>query len=101
MLEAEAKASAAIENKHEESRIERHSRALAAYLRELNRETSLLNLHKNMMQGQPHAQPGRYRTMGVTVGKHRPPQPQQVQGLMDGLFNYLELTKDPPPVQAA
>ena len=100
-LTLESRASAAIENEYDEDRIRRHRYALAEYLQEPNGEISLLKLHSAMMEGQPHAQPGRYRTVGVTVGRHRPPRPQQVQGLMDGLFAYMELTDDPLPVQAA
>ena len=97
----EARASAAIENEYDEDRVRRHRYALAEYLREPNEERSLLKLQSAMMDGQPHAQPGRYRTVGVTVGRHRPPRPQQVRELMDGLFTYMELTNDPLPVQAA
>lgn len=53
------------------------------------------------MHGQPRAQPGMWRTVGVHVGNYRAPESGRVPALMDMMLRYARKTADPPPVAAA
>ena len=100
MLNAmEARASANIEGEHDPARIQEHSLALGEFLQRPAGGKSLLKMHRWMMRGQPHAQPGRYRSVSVRVGQHRPPSPGLVPHLMDELWEWL--SEQPPSVPAA
>ena len=101
LLLTEATCSAAIENEHRAPRIEKHRRALASYMMSPVTTESLLRLHHRMMEGQPHAQPGRYRSVGVTVGRYQPPAPSLVPPLMEELLGYAGERGHNPIVQAA
>ena len=97
----EATSSAVIENEYQELQIEKHRRSLAAYIGKPRTEASLLELHRGMMQDKPLAQPGRYRSVGVTVGRYSPPTPALVPPLMEELFSYLQERNHDPLFQAA
>ena len=75
LLRTEAVCSAAIEDETDPNRVSLHHRALAGFLEQPLGERSLLDLHQGMMEGQPHAEPGMYRSIQVTIGRHRPPAP--------------------------
>ena len=87
LISLEARASAGIEDEYDEGRIAAHASALEKFLEGPQEETSLLRLHREMMQGQQHALPGRYRTFNVAIGYHTPPEHTRVPGLMDELFS--------------
>ena len=89
MVMEEARASANIEGEYDEDRIAAHARALGEFLRDPRGEPAMLQLHGRMMDGQAHAQPGRYRTVGVTIGGWKPPGPALVPALMAELFERL------------
>ena len=97
----EATSSAAIENEFRELQLDRHYRALGAYIKKPLTQDSLRELHQAMMTAQLHAQPGRYRTVGVIVGRYCPPAPELVPPLMEELFDYLQERNHDPLVQAA
>ena len=97
LLFLEATASSAIENVHDEQSVTLHQQGLTSFLhRPFNRD-SLLHLHHEIMTGQPHAEPGRYRTIPVTVGDYRPPLPQEVPSLMDEFFTFFPDPSDQGP----
>ena len=85
----EATASAAIENERRTPFILAHHRAVLHFMKEPLTNNYLLKLHTNMMRGQLHAQPGRYRTVGVIVGRHSPPTPAVVPSLMEEFMRYV------------
>ena len=89
LLRNEALYSAAIENENDPERIAQHHRALAEFLAKPLTPDSLLELHCSMMVGQSHAEPGRYRSVQVVIGDHRPPGLALVPSLMDELFTFL------------
>ncbi len=89
ILRTEAIHSAAIENENNPERIAQHQRALAEFLATPLTPNSLLELHRSMMAGQSHADPGRYRSIQVIIGEYRPPRPALVPSLMDELFTFL------------
>ena len=89
LLRTEALYSAAIENENDPERIAQHHRALEEFLAKPLTPDSLLELHHSMMAGQSHAEPGRYRSVQVVIGDHRPPGPALVPSLMDELFTFL------------
>ena len=91
LVSAETAHSAAIEDEYNPERTRAHARALAKYLRAPAGEEAMLRMHREMMKGQAHAQPGMYRTVGVSVGRHRPPPPAQVPELMGKLWEYVSL----------
>lgn len=99
LIESEAQASAHIENEFNPERIRRHAGALHKFLGRPAGADTLLRMHRVMMEGQGHAQPGRYRTVGVRVGTHRPPPPGLVKPLMDELFESI--SGQPPSVPGA
>ena len=80
LISLEARASAGIEDEYDEERIAAHASALEKFLEGPRGETSLLRLHREMMQGQQHALPGRYRTFNVAIGYHTPPEHTRVHG---------------------
>ena len=90
LLYTEAVHSAAIEDEFDPERVARHHRALSAFVDRPLNTASLLEMHRSMMRGQPHAEPGRYRSQGIIVGGHEPPGPALVPSLMDELFAFLE-----------
>ena len=90
LLRTEATYSAAIEYELDRGRVARHHQALSEFLQKpISRET-LLDLHRGMMEDQPHAEPGRYRSVRVIVGEHRPPGPALVPSLMRELMDFLQ-----------
>ena len=90
LLRLEVTCSAAIEDEFDPERIALHHRGLTEFLwKPLSRE-SLLDLHAGMMQGQRHAQPGRYRSVQVIVGQHRPPAPALVPSMMEELLEFVQ-----------
>ena len=101
LLGLEAHCSAAIEGEYDQARIDAHHQALLSFVPQPPGHDSLLKLHRRMMTGQPHAQPGTYRTVNVTVGRHRPPPHPMVPSMMAGLFDYLGRTQDVPLLKAA
>ena len=94
LILAEAQASANSENEFDPERIRRHADALGRFLRFPNGEHGLLELHRRMMAGQQHAQPGGYRTVNVRVGRYRPPRPELVPSLMNELFDRIHRQMD-------
>ena len=86
LLRTEAVYSAAIEDETDPNRVSLHHRALAGFLEQPLGERSLLDLHRGMMEGQPHAAPGMYRSIQVTIGQHRPPSPALIPSLMRELW---------------
>jgi Fic family protein len=101
LLFAEARHSAAIEGEHRTEAVLLHHEALLEYVQAPVSQAALLDMHRAMMNGQHHAQPGRYRTVRVTVGRHRPPAPALLPALMDELFAYAAATGLNPVAQAA
>ena len=89
LLRTEAVYSAAIEDETDPNRVSLHHRALAGFLEQPLGERSLLDLHRGMMEGQPHAAPGMYRSIQVTIGQHRPPSPALIPSLMRELMDFL------------
>ena len=75
LLFLEAVQSAAIEGEHDAKAIQLHQNALTDFIAFSLDRSSLLRLHRSMMTGQGHAQPGRYRNVRVRVGDHIPPTP--------------------------
>ena len=90
LLSTEAIYSAAIEDETDPDRVSLHHRALAGFLEQPLGERSLLDLHQSMMEGQPHAAPGMYRSIQVTVDRHLPPAPALVPSLMRELMEFLQ-----------
>ena len=90
LLRTEATYSAAIEEETDPNRVSLHHRELSRFLEQPLCEQSLLDLHQGMMEGQPHAQPGMYRSVQVIVGRHRPPGPALVPSLMRELMDFLQ-----------
>ena len=102
LIEAEARSSAAIEEEFDEERIARHITALTKFLSvSPPTESSLLEAHRTMMKGQPHAQPGQYRTVNVRVGLYRAPEHARVKELTARMFRYTRRTGDHPIAAAA
>ena len=88
LLLLEATASSAIEDSHAPKAIRLHHGALLRFTRTPLTETALLHAHRTIMTGQPHAQPGQYRSVNVTVGDHHPPGWEQVPELMKQFFSF-------------
>ena len=101
LLVIEATSSAAIESEYREIHINNHRLALTQYLKEPIDPQSLLTLHKKMMKNQPLAQPGRYRSVEVSVGRHHPPTTGLVPSLMNELLTYMQEEGHDPLFQAA
>ena len=101
LLRIEATFSAAIENEFSPERIALHHQGLTEFLQKPITRTSLLELHAGMMQGQPHAQSGRYRSVQVIVGQHRPPGPALVPSLMEELLEFIQHGEGNPIARAA
>ena len=101
LLLREATSSARIENEYRAPQIANHHRALIRYMKDPIDWISMLRAHRTMMRGQPHAQPGRYRTIEVIVGRFRPPDYQIVPSLMERLFAYAGERNHNRTVQAA
>ena len=101
LLLKETTASAAIESEYRTPYILAHHRALLHFMKEPLTNDYLLKLHSKMMRDQPHAQPGRYRSVGVTVGRYRPPDPALVPSLMEELINYTSERGHHSIIQAA
>ena len=97
----EAAYSAAIENEFDPRRVSTHAQALWSYLRTPGGEEHMLSMHALLMTGQPHAQPGMYRTVGVSVGRYRAPPPGDVPTLMEKLWAYCRTEGLDPVVQSA
>ena len=89
LTQLEARASSHIEGEYDSRRIGRHALALQEFLHRPTGEGALLEMHQKMMHGQPHAQPGQYRTMQVRVGIHHPPPPGLVPSLMEEMFRDI------------
>ena len=87
LLRDEAASSSAIEQEHSPRAIRLHHGALLKFTRQPLTETSLLQSHRTIMAGLPHAQPGAYRSVNVTVGGYSPPRWEQVPLLMQEFFN--------------
>ena len=96
LLRTEAAHSAAIEDEFDPERVARHHRALSAFLNRPLGPESLLEMHRSMMRGQPHAEPGRYRSQRVLAGWGETPGPALLASLMDELFTFLETEKGNP-----
>ena len=90
LVRIEATFSAAIEEEFDPERIARHHRAMTEFLEKPLTRESLLELHAGMMEEQPHSQPGRYRSVQVMVGQHRPPGPALVPSLMEELLEFVQ-----------
>ena len=88
LLYEEASFSSAIETVYQANMVDAHHAALRRFLVVDLTPQSLLDLHRDIMVTQDHAQPGRYRTVQVVVGNHRPPPPEDVPQLMDEFFSY-------------
>ena len=94
LLWTEATHSAAIEDEYNPERIEKHQHALVEFLDKPLTPNSLLEMHLGMMAGQDHASPGRYRSIEIIIGGHRPPMPTLVPSLMDELFTFMGKTQN-------
>ncbi len=68
LLFAEARHSAAIEGEHRKEAVLLHHEALLEYVQAPVSQAALLDMHRAMMAGQHHAQPGRYRTSRAATG---------------------------------
>ena len=97
LLRTEAVHSAAIEDEFDPERVARHHRALSEFLDSPLSPASLLEMHRSMMKGQPHAEPGRYRSQRIVVGGREAPRPALVPSLMDELFTFLDGEKKKSP----
>ena len=53
-------------------------------------------MHRNLMKGQPHSEPGRYRSQRLIAGWGELPEPALAAALMDELFTFLETEKGNP-----
>ena len=62
---------------------------------------ALLRMHQGTMQGPPQAQPGRYRSSAVRVGRYHPPAPALVPSLLDELFQFISRPQCDNPVIVA
>ena len=94
LLWTEATHSAAIEDEKKPERIERHQHALVEFLDKPLTPDSLLEMHRRMMAGQSQASPGRYRSIEIIIGEHRPPMPTLVPSLMNELFTFMGKTQN-------
>ena len=101
LVMTEAVFSAAIEGVYQKPVVNLHARALARYVASPATEESMLRMHREMMRGQAHAQPGRYRTVAVRVGRHKPPAARLAPGLMEDLWRYVAEEGRKPILQAA
>ena len=86
LISTEARASANIESEFDPGRIRLHDDALSLFLKSPGNEPDLLELHGRMLAGQRHAEPGRYRSVKVTIGGYLPPAPALVPAMMTELF---------------
>ena len=84
LLRTEAVHSAAIEDEYDPERVERHHWALYEFLNRPLDPESLLEMHRNLMKGQPHSEPGRYRSQRLIAGWGELPEPALAAALMDG-----------------
>ena len=101
LLYHEASFSSAIEDVYQEELVSAHHAALTDFLDTNLSPQSLLRLHTHIMLGQPHAQPGTYRTLQVFIGDQTPPPPEDVPALMDEFFSYATKRGLNPIAQAA
>lgn len=101
LLLEEARSSSAIEGVFDQDAHNTHHQALTAFIKGPVDKPGLLKMHRTMFQGKDYAQPGRYRTIHVEVGRYRPPPPREVPDLMDEFFYYVNLPGRFPIVQAA
>ena len=62
---------------------------------------ALLRMHQGTMQGQPQAQPGRYRSSAARVGRYHPPAPALVPSLLDEQFQFISRPQCDNPVIVA
>ena len=97
----ETSCSAAIESETGRARVYQHRQAFNRFLHQPLDRRSLLTMHLQMMQNQPHAEPGKYRSVQVRIGNHWPPPPDRVPALMRELFNYVQEPQEHPLAQAA
>ena len=97
----ETSCSAAIESETSRARVYRQRKAFNTFIHQPLNQQSLLEMHLQMMATQPHAQPGKYRTIQVRVGNHWPPHSSLVPAMMQELFDYLKQPEDHPLVKAA
>ena len=101
LIWTEAQASSHIEEEYGQGRIARHRQALAAFLQKPLGAQTLLQMHRTMMAGQLHAQPGQYRTIGILIGQYQPPRHPYLPCLIDGLYHYIQNSQDRPIIKAA
>ena len=101
LLRTEAVYSAAIEDETDPDRVSLHHRALSEFLDRPLSPASLLEMHRRMMKGQPHAEPGRYRSQRIMIGRYEPPKPALVGPLMDEMFTFLEREEKSPQNRVA
>ena len=101
LLEAEARASSAIENEFGEERVRSHIETLKWLWPKTLDEKTLLEAHRRLMEGQPRAQPGMYRTVNVRVGEHIAPPHDKVAAQMEKFMRYIRRTPDAAPAAAA
>ena len=101
LLHEEAWYSSAIEGVHDPDQILLHQQALINYLPRPMDQQSLLSLHLEIMRGQPHSQPGQYRTVQVRIGQHLPPGPGLVPSLMQELLDFATQQHPNPVAHAA
>ena len=97
----EAQASSAIEQVDDPTAVALHRAGLADFLLQPFSRESLLQLHQTVMLGQPHAQPGRYRTVQVVVGDYSPPPPHEVPALMTEFFDFFSHPPTIPPTPSS
>lgn len=110
LLRWEADTSSAMDREYGRGRVRRNQAALQELMAQRPGGDSLLQYHAALMQGQEHAQPGKYRTGRVRPPSHQPP-PHPVQDrtlhhsgvprLMRGLFAYVNGSRDPISLRAA
>jgi len=101
LLHMEASASSAIEQEFRKEKVRQNQIAIQNLMLHNPDKESLLQCHATLMKGQNHAQPGQYRTVQVRVGQHKPPSYTEVTKLMNGLYHYINGSKDSLPVKAA
>ena len=93
LLLCEARASSAIESEYADESVRLHCEGLVNYIQRRVSLNSMLDLHKAIMLGQEHAQPGNLRSVRVRVGRYIAPDPALVPSYMDELYTDLALER--------
>ena len=101
LLLDEARASSAIEREYADESVRLHCDGLIDFIQRRVSLNSMLDLHKAIMRGQEHAQPGNLRSVRVRVGRYIAPDPALVPSYMDELYTDLALERGSAVERAA